>query len=69
MLTIGWQLGSDADIQVANRTNNHLTSALMKYFCTAGRWDQGIDFFNKLREREEGVSLLQAQLYLEMGLA
>jgi pentatricopeptide repeat protein len=69
VLTIGWQLGSDADIQVANPTNNHLTSALMKYFCASGRWDQGIDFFSKLRKSNEEVSLLQAQLYLEMGLA
>ena len=63
----GWQLGSDPEIQVANVATNHLTTALMKYFCITGRWEEGINLFHKLREREPDVDLLLAQLYLEMG--
>ena len=65
-LTIGWQLGSDAEVQVANPATNHLTSALMKYFSITGRWDQGINLFHRIREQEPDVDLLLAQLYLEM---
>jgi len=67
-LTGGWQLGSDAETQVANIATNHLTSAIMKYFSITGRWEQGINLFHKLREREPEVDLLLSQLYLEMGL-
>jgi pentatricopeptide repeat protein len=65
-LTEGWQLGSDAEVQVANPATNHLTSALMKYFCITGRWEQGLKVFSHLREREPEVDLLLARLYLEM---
>jgi Chs5-Arf1p-binding protein BUD7/BCH1 len=41
----------------------------MKYFCITGRWEQGINLFHKLREREPEVDLLLSQLYLEMGLS
>ena len=34
-----------------------------------GRWEQGINLFEKLRELEPEVDLLLAQLYLEMGLS
>ena len=67
MLHIGWQLGSDAEVQVANPAINHLTSAIMKYFKVTGRWEQGINLFHRLRQREPEVDLLLAQLYLEMG--
>ena len=63
----GWQLGSDAEVQVASVATNHLTSALIKYFCITGRWEQGINLFQKLKERESEVNLLLAQLYLDMG--
>ena len=65
----GWRLGSDPEIQVATIATNHLTSAIMKYFCITGRWEQGINLFHKLREREPEVDLLLSQLYLEMGLS
>lgn len=60
-------MGSDPEIQVANLATNHLTTAVMKYFSITGRWEQGINLFHKLRERETDVDLLLAQLYLEMG--
>ena len=62
-------MGSDPEVQVANPATNHLTSAVMKYFTTTGRWEQGISLFDKLRQYEKDVNLLLAQLYLEMGLA
>jgi hypothetical protein len=62
----GWQLGSDSDVQVATLSSNHLSSALMKYFKTMGRWQQGLDFFHHLRNTIDDVDLLLAQLYLEM---
>jgi len=65
-LTLGWQLGSEAEVQVANPATNHLTSALMKYFSITGRWEQGINLFQRIREHEPDVDLLLAQLYLEM---
>jgi Chs5-Arf1p-binding protein BUD7/BCH1 len=61
-------LGSDAEIQVANPSTNHLTSCFLKYISITGRWDQGINLLTKLREKEPEVDLLLAQLYLKMGL-
>ena len=58
ILTEGSQLGSDPEIQVANIATNNLTAAIMKYFCITGRWEQGINLFHKLREREPEVHLL-----------
>lgn len=65
----GWQLGSDAEVQVANPATNHLTSALIKYFCITGRWEQGVNLFQRLREQEPEVDLLLVKLYLEMGMS
>jgi len=62
----GWQLGSEAEVQVASSSTNHLTSALMKYFTITGRWEQGVNLFHRIREHEPDVDLLLAQLYLEM---
>ena len=39
----------------------------MKYFNVTGRWEQGINLFRKLRERDPDVDLLLAQLYVQMG--
>ena len=35
---VGWQVGSDPEIQVATVVSNHLTNAIMKYFGDAGRY-------------------------------
>ncbi|RKP24430.1 Chs5p-Arf1p binding protein, partial [Syncephalis pseudoplumigaleata] len=34
----GWQLGTEAEIQIATNSKNHLTSGLMKYFSQSGRY-------------------------------
>ena len=39
----------------------------MGYFSVTGRWEQGVNLFHKLREREPEVDLLLAQLYVQMG--
>lgn len=67
MLTFtGWQLGSDSIVQVPNNVSNHLTSGLLKYFSTTGRFASGINLFEKLRTRNVEVSSLLAKV-LFMG--
>lgn len=60
----GWQLGSDPAIQVPNLVANHLTSGLLKYFETTGRFTSGINLFEKLRSRDPEISSLLAQIYI-----
>ncbi|KAL9079940.1 MAG: hypothetical protein Q9159_007683 [Coniocarpon cinnabarinum] len=60
----GWQLGSDPEIQVPNLVSNHLTSGLLNYIKTAGRFTSGINLFEKLRSRDPEVSSLLAQVYI-----
>jgi hypothetical protein len=62
----GWQLGSDSVVQVPNNVSNHLTSGLLKYFHTTGRFTSGINIFEKLRARNVEVSSLLAKV-LFMG--
>ncbi|KAL2756498.1 hypothetical protein ACRALDRAFT_1042467 [Sodiomyces alcalophilus JCM 7366] len=62
----GWQLGSDSVVQVPNNVSNHLTSGLLKYFETTGRYTSGINLFEKLRTQNVEVSSLLAKL-LFMG--
>lgn len=62
----GWQLGSDSIVQVPNNVSNHLTSGLLKYFHTTGRFASGINLFEKLRTRNVEVSSLLAKV-LFMG--
>jgi hypothetical protein len=65
-LQAGWQLGSDSVVQVPNNVSNHLTSGLLKYFHTTGRFASGINLFEKLRTRNVEVSSLLAKV-LFMG--
>nr|POF03868.1 uncharacterized protein c31f10.16 [Quercus suber] len=60
----GWQLGSDPEIQVPNLVANHLTSGLLDYFKTTGRFASGINLFEKLRQRDAEVNSLLARVYL-----
>ncbi|KAK0100168.1 hypothetical protein ONS95_008506 [Cadophora gregata] len=60
----GWQLGSDSVVQVPNNVSNHLTSGLLKYFHTTGRFTSGINLFEKLRTRNVEVSSLLAKVLL-----
>ncbi|KAI1154037.1 chaps-domain-containing protein [Nemania diffusa] len=62
----GWQLGSDSVVQVPNNVSNHLTSGLLKYFYTTGRFTSAINLFEKLRSQNVEVSSLLAKV-LFMG--
>lgn len=61
---VGWQLGSDPEIQVPNLVSNHLTSGLLNYIKTTGRYASGINLFEKLRIRDPEISSLLARVYL-----
>lgn len=60
--TTGRQLSSDPVTQVPNTVANHLTSGLLKYIHTTGRYASGINLFEKLRERDVEVSSLLAKI-------
>jgi Chs5-Arf1p-binding protein BUD7/BCH1 len=60
----GWQLGSDPEIQVPNLVSNHLTTGLLDYIHTTGRYASGINLFEKLRMRDPEISSLLAQVYI-----
>jgi tetratricopeptide (TPR) repeat protein len=61
----GWQLGSDPEIQVPNLVSNHLTTGLLSYIQTSGRYASGINLFEKLRSRDPEISSLLARVYIE----
>lgn len=60
----GWQLGSDPEIQVPNLVSNHLTTGLLDYIHTTGRYTSGINLFEKLRTRDAEISSLLARVYI-----
>ncbi|KAK0743684.1 Chs5p-Arf1p-binding proteins-domain-containing protein [Schizothecium vesticola] len=62
----GWTLGSDSVVQVPNIVSNHLTTGLLKYFQTTGRYASGINLFEKLRTQNTEVASLLAKV-LFMG--
>lgn len=64
-MILGWQLGSDSVVQVPNNVSNHLTTGLLKYFLTTGRYASGINLFQKLRTQNvEVASLLSKVLFM-----
>ena len=60
----GRQLSSDPETQVPNTVSNHLTTGLLKYIQTTGRYTSGINLFEKLRTRDVEVSSLLARVLL-----
>jgi len=60
----GWQLGSDPEVQVPNLVSNHLTTGLLNYIRTTGRYASGINLFEKLRSRDTEISSLLAQVLI-----
>lgn len=61
---IGRQLSSDPETQVPNTVSNHLTSGILKYIYTTGRYTSGINLFEKLRTRDVEVSSLLARVQM-----
>lgn len=60
----GPQLGSEPEIQVPNIVSNHLTTGLLNYIHTTGRYTSGINLFQKLRTRDIEVSSLLARVLI-----
>ena len=60
----GWQLGSDPEIQVPNLVSNHLTSGLLNYIYTTGRYTSGENLFEKLRSRDPEISSLLSRVLI-----
>ncbi|KAL9130308.1 MAG: hypothetical protein Q9217_001483 [Psora testacea] len=60
----GPQLGSEPEVQVPNIVSNHLTTGLLNYIHTTGRYTSGINLFEKLRTRDNEVSSLLARVLL-----
>ncbi|MCJ1286956.1 hypothetical protein MMC26_006303 [Xylographa opegraphella] len=60
----GWQLGSDPEIQVPNLVSNHLTTGLLNYVHTTGRYASGQNLFEKLRSRDPEISSLLARVLI-----
>jgi Chs5-Arf1p-binding protein BUD7/BCH1 len=63
----GWQLGSEPEIQVASVVSNHLTSGIMKYFGDSFRFNQAVNLFEKLYQREPEVASLLSEGYIGMS--
>ena len=61
---VGWQLGSEPEIQVPNLVSNHLTTGILDYIHTTGRYASGINLFEKLRTRDTEVSSLLARVLI-----
>lgn len=51
-------------MQVPNNVSNHLTTGLLKYFHTTGRYASGINLFEKLRTKNIEVSSLLAKVLI-----
>ncbi|KAL8908663.1 MAG: hypothetical protein Q9171_005345 [Xanthocarpia ochracea] len=60
----GPQLGSEPEVQVPNIASNHLTTGLINYIHTTGRYTSGINLFEKLRTRDLEVSSLLARVLI-----
>lgn len=58
-------MGSDPEIQVPNLVSNHLTTGLLSYIHTTGRYTSGINLFEKLRTKDPEISSLLARVYIE----
>jgi Chs5-Arf1p-binding protein BUD7/BCH1 len=66
---IGWQLGTDPEVQVATYFSNHLTNGIMKYFGENGRLDQAAKFLQPLYEKDAEVGAVLAKAYIGNGIA
>ncbi|KAF3939078.1 hypothetical protein ABW19_dt0209132 [Dactylella cylindrospora] len=61
----GWQLGSDPEVQVPNLVANHLTTGVIKYIHTTGRYTSGVNLFEKLRIKYPEVASLLARVLID----
>lgn len=64
---IGWQLGSDPEIQVATVVSNHLTAGIFKYFSDSFRLERAANLFERMLVRDPEISALLARSYIGMS--
>lgn len=67
-MSLGWQLGTEPEVQVATYFSNHLTNGLMKYFGEAGRLGDAAKFFESLYKKDWEVGAVLAKAYLAHGM-
>ena len=60
----GRQLGSDPEIQSPTLVSNHLTTGVLKYIKTTGRYASGINLLEKIRTKDVEVSSVLAQILI-----
>ncbi|TPX48802.1 hypothetical protein SeMB42_g02457 [Synchytrium endobioticum] len=60
----GWQLGTEAEVQVATYFSNHLTNGIMKYFGQANRLGEAAKFFETLYKKDPEVGAVLAKSLL-----
>ncbi|KAF7562649.1 hypothetical protein G7046_g1483 [Stylonectria norvegica] len=58
----GYKLGCDSVVRAPTNVANHLTTGLLKYLETTGRYASGINLFEKLRTQSVEVSSLLAKV-------
>ncbi|KAK9431227.1 Chs5p-Arf1p-binding proteins-domain-containing protein [Lipomyces doorenjongii] len=66
LFTKGWQLGSELEVQVPTLLSNNLTATFFKYIAITGRYNEGINLLEKLREKEPDFAALLARVLLDM---
>jgi len=64
---LGWQVGSDPEIQVASVVSNHLTAGIMRYFGDSFRLQQAANLFEKVSVKEPEVASLLGRSYIGMS--
>ena len=62
--SLGPQLGSEPEVQLPNIVSNHLTTGILNYIHTTGRYTSGVNLFQKIRTREPEVSSLLARVLI-----
>lgn len=67
MLTPGWQLGSDPEVQVATVVSNHLTAGIIKYFADSFRLERAAELFERMYQKDPEIGALLAQSYIGMS--
>lgn len=66
---IGWQLGTDPEVQVATCFNNHLVNGIFKYFRESSRISAAASFFEPMLDKDCEVGAILSRVYLESRMS
>ncbi|KAK9466141.1 Chs5p-Arf1p-binding proteins-domain-containing protein [Lipomyces arxii] len=66
LVTKGWQLGSQLEVQVPTLLSNNLITTFFKYLDMTGRYTEGVNLLEKLRSKEPDFAALLARVFLDM---